>query len=345
MSFDVDRSDLAALAVGCALLGSGGGGVTTQLELLARSVTWPVTVHEIGDLDPATPCLGAGLAGSTIVMTERLPGRERLAAAIAAVERWLGRRVPAVCTLEIGGLNGLVGFVAADGRTLVDADCMGRALPGIDQMTLLVDGVPDLVVATTSGDGVGLLDRPRPADAEGVVRAALRLSGGAGAIVLGGFTVGDLARHAIPGSTARALALGRAFLAARDDDIAGLAAALGGRLLARGRIQAVLTDPVDPQVQSFDLVDPAGDVHRLVTRTETLALMTDGVLVSAAPTVLAVLDVRSRAVLQITDLSPAHHIAVVELAGPSWWRERPERLRRVTPAAYGVVGLDLEPTR
>ncbi len=343
MSLRVDRSDLDALAAGAALLGSAGGGATTQLELLARDIPWPVEVHPVAALDPATPCLAVALAGSTMVMTERLPGIDRVAAAVAAVERWLGHRVPAVCTLEIGGLNGLTGFVAGHGRLLVDADCMGRALPGIDQVSLLVDGLDGLVVATSTGEGVGIVDRPSPSDAEAVVRSALRLSGGVGAVVFGGFTVGDLATHAVTGSVTRALTLGRAFVAARERGIADLAAAVGGRLLAQGRIQAVLTDPVDPQVQSFDLVDPAGDVHRLVTRTETLALMTDGVLVSAAPTVLAVLDVRSRAVLQITDLSPAHHIAVVELAGPSWWSERPERRRRVTPAAYGVAGLDLEP--
>ncbi|GGM04513.1 S-methyl thiohydantoin desulfurase domain-containing protein [Nakamurella endophytica] len=337
----VEREDLGALALGCALLGSGGGGATTQLELLAAGGAWPVDVHAVDAVDPATPCLAVALAGSTMVMTERLPGTDRLSAAVAAAERWLGCEVPAVCTLEIGGLNGLTALVAAGGRAVVDADCMGRALPGIDQVSLLVDGLPGLVVATTTGDGVGVVDRPRPADAEAVVRAALRLSGGTGAVVVAGFTVGDLAEHAVVGTTSRALSLGRGFLAARESAIGELAAAVGGRLLAQGRIQAVLTDPVDPQVQAFDLVDPGGAVHRLVTRTETLALMTDGVLVSAAPTVLAVLDVRTRAVLQISDLSPAHHIAVVELAAPTWWTARPDRLRRVTPAAYGVA--DLEP--
>ncbi|GAA2014931.1 DUF917 family protein [Nakamurella flavida] len=341
MSLRVERRDVDALAHGCALLGSGGGGATTQLELLALGAPWPIEVVPADAVDPATPCLAVALAGSTMVMTERLPGPELLTAAVAAVQRWTGTTAPALCTLEIGGLNGLTGFVVAQGRTLLDADCMGRALPGIDQVSLLVDGVPGLVVATTTGDGVGLVDRPRPMDAEAMVRAALRLSGGTGAVVVGGFTAGDLVEHAVTGSTTRALTLGRAFVAAREASIGNLAAAIGGRLLAQGRIQAVLTDPVDPQVQSFHLLGPGGAVHRLITRTETLALMTDGVLISAAPTILAVLDVRTRAVLQITDLSPAHHIAVIELAAPTWWTDRPERLRRVTPAAYGVT--DLEP--
>lgn len=343
MSLRVDRTDIDALAQGCALLGAGGGGSTVHLELLARGVDWPVEVFAVAEMDPTTPCLAVGIAGSTMVITERLPDPQQVDVAVAAVERWLGRPGSALCPLEIGGLNGLTAFVAGRGRAVVDADCMGRALPGIDQVTLLVGGLPDLVVATTTGDGVGVVDRPRPEDAEAMVRAALRLSGGTGAVVFGGFTVGDLTEHACTGTVSRALELGRRFQTVRDAPIGELAAAIGGRLLAQGRIQSVLADPVDPQIQTFQLMESTGAMHRLVTGSETLAFMTDGVLVSAAPTVLAVLDVRTRTVLQIADLSPAHHVAVVELDAPRWWTDRPERLGRVTPSAYGVAGL--EPVR
>ena len=195
----------------------------------------------------------------------------------------LGHRVPALCTIEIGGLNGFSGYIVGPGRIVLDADCMGRALPGIDQITLLAGQVPDLVVATTTGDGVGLVDHPRPEDAEAIVRAALRLSGGTGAIVIGGFTVGDLAENACLGSVSRALHLGREFLAAREAPIEELARALGGRLLAQGRIQSVLTDAADPQIQTYQLAESGSAVHRLVTGSETLAFMTDGQVISAAP--------------------------------------------------------------
>lgn len=340
MSLRIERSDIDALAQGCALLGAGGGGDPAHLRLLAQAADLPVDVAGVQELDPSTPCMTVAIAGSPIVITERLPDPDQIHQAIAAAERWLGHRIPALCTLEIGGLNGLTGVVVGGGRTLVDADTMGRALSGIDQITLLVDGLPGLVVATTTGNGVGVVDRPRPEDAEAMVRAALRLSGGTGAVVIAGFTVGDLAEHACTGTVTRALSLGRRFVAARDAPICVLADEIGGRLLAQGRIQSVLTDPLAPQIQTYQLAEPSGAVHRLVTGSETLALMTDGELMSAAPTVLAVLDVRTRTVLQIADLAPAHHVAVVELAAPAWWTARPERLRRVVPSAYGVAGLE-----
>ncbi|GAA3653935.1 DUF917 domain-containing protein [Microbacterium marinilacus] len=340
MARRVERADVAALARGCALLGSGGGGVTTHLELIARSASWPVDLVCVDDLDPATPCIAAAFAGSTMVLTERLPGIEPFAPLVAAVERWLGREVPALCSFEIGGLNGLTGPVAAGGRVLVDADCMGRALPRIDQVSLVVDGVPGLVFAVTTGAGVTLIESARPTDVESLVRAALQQAGGTGAVVVGGFTVGDLRQHAMPGMLSRALDLGRAFLGARELPVPEFAEALGGRLLAVGRIRDALTGPVDPQVQSFEISGADGAVHRLVTRTETLALVTDGALVSSSPDVLAVVDARTRAILEVPQLKLGQHVAVVELPVSGWWRASRERMRRVVPSFYGIEALD-----
>ncbi|GAA1726422.1 DUF917 domain-containing protein [Microbacterium paludicola] len=336
----VERSEIAALASGCALLGSGGGGVTTHLELIARSAAWPVELADVDDLDPATPCIAAAFAGSTMVLTERLPGVEPFAPLIAAVERWVGRHVPALCSFEIGGMNGLTGLVAAGGRTLVDADCMGRALPRIDQVSLVVDGVPGLVFATTTGAGVTLVESTRPDDVEALVRAALQQAGGTGAVVVGGFTVGDLRRHAMPGMLSRALELGRAFLAARERPLDAFAEALGGRLLAAGRIHAAQAGATDPQVQSFEIAGPDGAVHRLVTRSETLALVTDGALVGAAPDILAVVDARTRAILEVPQLKLGQHVAVVQVPVSDWWRASRERMRRVVPSFYGLEALD-----
>lgn len=74
----LQRDDLTALARGYALLGSGGGGSTTMLELmLAGAEGWPIEVSPISALDPSTPCLGVAFVGSTMLLEERLPGRHR----------------------------------------------------------------------------------------------------------------------------------------------------------------------------------------------------------------------------------------------------------------------------
>ncbi|TDO91666.1 DUF917 domain-containing protein [Enemella evansiae] len=336
----IDLADLETLALGCALLGSAGGGTTTHLELMAGQADWPVTLLEVDDLDPATRCLAPAFAGSTMILGERLPGAAPFARVVAAVEQWVGAPVPAVCALEVGGLNGLTPVVAAQGRAIVDADCMGRAMPGFDQVTLLVDRLPGLVIATGIGDGVAIVASERPEDAERITRAALEQAGGTGVVVLGGFTVGALRDHAVTGSISTALELGRVFRDALTEPLETLAGRLGGRLLAAGRILASQPDTAGGRVQSFEIEGTSGAVHRLITRSEAIAFVTDGELRSAAPDIIVVLDARSRAILEVPSLAVGQHVAVLELPGPPWWRTSTERLRHVVPSTYGLAELD-----
>lgn len=338
----LELDDLPALATGFSLLGSGGGGATTVFELSLRdSVHWPMTVHTLDELDPSLPCLGAAFVGSTMLLGERLPGAEPFARLITAAERWLGHRIPVVCSIEGGGLNGLAPFTLAPDRLIVDADLTGRAVPALDQMSLLVDGVPGIIVTCDTGaGGVALVEAKRAVDVERVVRAATIQAGGAGGMVFAGFTVGELREHAILGNTARSLSLGTAFLTNQFGSLDQLGASLGGRLLAEGRITAVDADARDQHVTTFSIDGISGGVHRLVARSENLAFMTDGRLEAAAPDLIIVLDAVSRDILEVTDLSRARHVAVIQLDGPAWWTHSPDRLRHVVPSAYGLAELD-----
>lgn len=338
----LQRDDLTALARGYSLLGSGGGGSTTMLELmLAGSDREPIEISPISSLDPRTPCLGVAFVGSTMLLGERLPGADPFARLLAAVERWIGHPVPAVCSLEGGGMNGLAPLTLAGSHIVVDADCTGRAVPGLDQMSLFVDRVPGLVFACDTGaGGVALVEAHRAIDAERVVRSAIIQAGGVGCAVLGGFTVGDLHEHAIGGHLAHALELGRAYLASAGAPLPLLADALGGELLAEGRIVSVAASPQDPHVNAVEISGLGGAVHRVVSRSETLAVLTDGLLVASAPTIIVVVDAVSREILEVTELRLARNVAVFSIPAPAWWNARPERRAKVLPSAYGLDDLD-----
>ncbi|WP_104177057.1 DUF917 family protein [Cryobacterium sp. Y50] len=338
----LEHAKLSAIARGFSLLGSGGGGTTTLLELaLADASAWPITLYDLADLDPALPCLGAAFVGSTMLLGERLPGEAPFAPLIHAAERWLGDRIPIVCSLEGGGLNGLTSLVFASKHRVVDADLTGRAVPDLDQMSLLVDRVPGVFATCDTGvGGVLLVQTDRPIDLERVIRSAVIQAGGAGGAVFAGFTVGDLAEHAIHGSIARALHLGTAFEAAADAPLSELAEVLGGRVLGQGRIMAIDLDANDPHVSAVLVDGEAGEIHRIITRSESLAFITDGLLQASTPTIIVVLDAISRDILQVTDLTIARNITIIGLPGPDWWSGSAERIRHVVPSAYGLAELD-----
>lgn len=332
---------LDALSRGFSLLGSGGGGGATLLQLMAeRAPIWPLDLHAVDDLDPSAPCVTVAFAGSTYLLSERIPPATAFDPLLAAAERWTGVRAAAVCALEGGGMNGLAPLLLADRLGVVDADCMGRALPRLDQVSLLVDGLPGIVTVCDTGRGVAVVETTRAADVESQVRAAVVQAGGTGTVLMAGFTVGDLRDHGIVGTSLRALQLGERMAAAADADGAALAEALGGRLLGSGRVSLVEPSPEDPFVSAAQVEGDDGSLLRLVARSELLAVVRDGATVAAAPEIIVALDTRSRDILQVDGVTIARHVTVLALPAPAWWTDRADRLARVTPAAFGLDGLE-----
>nr|WP_306270530.1 DUF917 domain-containing protein [Ornithinimicrobium sp. HY1793] len=337
----LDQADLPALALGAAVLGSGGGGSTHVGQIMAqRSTSWPVTVHDVAELDPTTPCIAVGYVGSTLLLEERLPGHAPFDEAIAAAQRWLGSPARAVCTLEAAGLNGLTALHLAGSHQVVDADCMGRGLPDLDQLSLLIDDVPGLVVcAPTGSGGVALLDGARPADVERVVRTAIESNGGWAGLVIAGFTVADLVQHAIHGSTRRALSVGRVLTLGADLDASALASSVGGTLLGVGRVMDVRQEPDRPDVISTDVRTSAGDVLRLVSRSEHIAALLNGKVMANSPTLVVTLDAATRAPLQVHECTMARDLIILTLPAPQWWSQEPRRAAVARPAHWGLDGL------
>ncbi|RWZ46634.1 DUF917 domain-containing protein [Labedella phragmitis] len=339
----LERHELTTLGRGYGVLGSGGGGTTTMWQLiLAESPLWPLTVFGVEDLPDETPCVAVAFGGSTLLLGERIPGDAPFAPLVDAAERWTGVRARAVCALEGAGLNGLSPFSLADELAVVDADLMGRALPRLDQLTLFVDRVPGTVtICSTGADGVVVIDTARAADVEKLARSAIVQAGGMSAVLVAGFTVGDLREHAVTGGLDRAMRLGRAF---EHDGAAPslpeLADALAARLLGVGRVMTVETTPDDPFASTIEIRADDGALLRVIARSETLAFMRDGQVESVTPEIIVTVDSLSRSVLQVDGFTIGRHVAILALPAPEWWTQTPERLATVSPAAYGLSGLD-----
>ena len=341
----LERHELTTLGRGYGVLGSGGGGTTTMWQLvLADSPLWPFTIHGVDDLPADTPCVAVAFGGSTLLLGERIPGDAPFAALVDAAERWTGVRPRAVCALEGAGLNGLSPFSLADELAVVDADLMGRALPGLDQLTLFVDRVPGTVtICSTGADGVVVIDTGRAADVEKLARSAIVQAGGMSAVLVAGFTVGDLREHAVTGGLDRAMRLGRAFehTGRAPSSLSELADSLGARLLGVGRVVTVETTPDDPFASTIEIRADDGALLRVIARSETLAFMRDGTVEAITPEIIVTVDSISRAVLQVDGFTAARHVAVFALPAPAWWTMTPERLAAVSASAYGLSGLDV----
>lgn len=344
MALTLTASDLPLLAAGASFCGTGGGGSPRLTDLMVRSAfTAPVDVALPGDLDPATQCFAPAFAGSTLLLSERLPGLDAFGPLIAMAERWIGDRLEAACAFEAGGMNALTPFLFADERTIIDADCSGRAVPTLDRTSIFINRPPGLfAVCSTGAGGIALLQSERAEDVDRLMRAAMIQSGGAGAVLIAGFTAGDLLGASLHGHLARSLQIGTALAATAADPIEDLAERLTAQLVGQGRILSVTQDANDPHVHTTEIGGVSGEVIRLVSRSEHLAVLTDGAHVAAAPEYIVAVDVRSRELIEVTDLHINRHVAILTLPADPWWRESPERAAKLFPSSYGLTGLDPE---
>src|SRR5260370_4765966 len=119
-----------------------------------------VTADQLGD--EALVVLPFSL-GSPVPLIEKFPLGKEMVQAYETINRCLHGRVKAVMPDEIGGINSMVPFcIAAQlGIPVVDGDCMGRAYPEIQLVTLTMHGIRacPFAIADEHGNSVVLYDR------------------------------------------------------------------------------------------------------------------------------------------------------------------------------------------
>ncbi|MGW1816680.1 S-methyl thiohydantoin desulfurase domain-containing protein [Streptomyces sp. NPDC002125] len=338
------------LAAGATLLGSGGGGeVGTGALLLRRLLAGaPLPYVPAAALPPGALVVHVGLVGAPDVLAERLVNPDDFAAAVRTAAEAAGAPAGAVGVLEIGGLNAVVAALAAcrTGLPLVDGDLMGRAFPRIDQTVAALHGLaPQPLVLVGPGGDTVVVPRCSPRLAEPLLRANVLALGGAAAMAVHPVEAGRLARIGVGGSVSACLELGGRFRAAVEDPgltPQGLAAALGGDLLAAGRAEEIV--PRHGQLPgTVTLIDRgSGAVVRVDLLDEFLAVTVDGVVRAASPQIIAAVDPSGRHTLRSDQIRTGQDLTLVRLPALYDWPDAGAAL--VGPAAFGL-DLDMEPPR
>lgn len=153
--------DLALLASGVGVLGTGGGGSSYlmalyNLDILRRGGQGKMRVIPLESLtDDGMIVFGAGY-GAPSVSEERMSAGTDVFTAVDACNTVLGiTDFEGIVADEIGGGNGIVTFPtsARFDKPVVDCDLMGRAYPTLEHGTPYVYGEPVLPLASTDCKG------------------------------------------------------------------------------------------------------------------------------------------------------------------------------------------------
>jgi len=122
------------LAIGCAIMGSGGGG-DVELPLMMAKMemerSGPVHLINFSELKPDDVIMPIGFMGAPSAEVEKLHSGKEFEIMLDYVEKTLKKKVTVLMPFEIGGGNGILPIAEAAklGLPVLDADTMGRAFP------------------------------------------------------------------------------------------------------------------------------------------------------------------------------------------------------------------------
>lgn len=350
----LSEQNLKALALGAAVLGTGGGGDPYIGRLMARQairMNGPVRVVEVEELPDDALCAMSAVMGAPTVLVEKLPGGEEQFLALDALQAHLGRPITHVMCAEVGGLNSTLPIVAAarTGLPLVDCDAMGRAFPEIQMSTPTLWGIgaSPMALADDKGNTV-VLDAVDNHWTERIARSVAIDMGASAFIALYAQTGGQVKQAMIPGTLRLAEEIGEAIIRARatkTDPVAAAVEKLGGFLLFQGKIVDVARRTEAGFARGHVRIEGSGSSQGrsldIAFQNENLVAMLDGEALATVPDLITIMEPEHGEPITTEELRYGLRVSVIAAPCDRRWRTD-AGLELVGPRYFGY-DIDYRP--
>jgi uncharacterized protein len=338
----IHAEDLEDVALGAAVLGTGGGGDPYIGRLMAQQAIrrhGPVRLIDVAELADDAVVVPAAMMGAPTVMIEKIPRGDELTVAFRKLEAYLGRKIDAVLCGEAGGMNSTTPFVVAaeTGLPLVDGDGMGRAFPELQMVSFTMHGVAatPMVMADDKGNSV-VLTTVDNRWTERLARAATIEMGGSALIAFYAMDGATAKRAVLRGTVSQAQDIGRALRAAhaeKRDGVEALRTHLGAHALFAGKIVDVSRRTVGGFARGEAVIEGteayAGERCRVEFQNEFLVARTETRVLATTPDLITILDADTGEPITTESLRFGFRVAVLGIACDPQWR---------TPAGLDLVG-------
>jgi DUF917 family protein len=338
----IDVADLDDIAVGGAILGTGGGGDPYIGKLMAQQAIrkyGPVRLIDVEAVKDDALVVPCAMMGAPTVMVEKIPRGDEIMLAFRKLERFLGKKIGAVLCAEAGGLNSTIPFVvgAAAGIPVVDGDGMGRAYPELQMVTFTMHGVSatPMVVVDDKGNSV-LLECIDNKWTERLARTATIEMGGSALIALYPMTGKVAKKAALRGTLTQARQLGRILResrAAHADAVKAIRTELNAATIFQGRVQDIERRTVGGfargEAKFAGVDDYHGHSFRIGFQNEFLIAERDGEPIVTTPDLITLLDVDTGVPITTETLRFGLRVVAIAIPCAPQWR---------TPAGLALVG-------
>lgn len=329
----LNEEDIENIAIGAAVLGTGGGGdpyIGKLMAIAAIRKYGPVKVVSVDELNDDDFVLPASGMGSPSVLVEKIPSYEQLKAPITAYEKAVGKKADVVMPIEIGGVNSLipVAVAAMNNIPILDGDAMGRAFPEAQMVTFHLDGIqPELA---TIGDEQGNVVSINPANgiwSEKIARQVTIAMGGSSIVCDYGISGAQAKKSVIPGTLSLASQIGSILQnrrTAKVHPIKQMLNILGGYQIFKGkaiRIERRIQDGFTRGRATFEGTDKDKEkTAQLFFQNEHLLAEVDGKAAAITPDLIAVLDEETGMPITTEGLKYGARVAIVAFPANEKWR-------------------------
>jgi len=343
----ISAPDLDDIAVGGAILGTGGGGDPYIGKLMAQRAIrehGPVRMIDVDEVDDDALVVPCAMMGAPTVMVEKIPEGGEILVAFRKLEKFLGKKIGAILCAEAGGLNSTIPFVigAMTGVPVIDGDGMGRAYPELQMVTFTMHGVSatPMVIVDDKGNAV-LLECIDNRWTERLARSATVEMGGSVLIALYPMSGAVAKKSSVRGTLTLARRLGeilRESRLAHADAIAAIQSKLNAQTIFEGRVVDIARRTETGFARGdakFEGVDAyRGHSYRIAFQNEFLIAERDGKPLVTTPDLITLLDADTGAPITTETLRFGLRVTAIAIPCAPQWRT-PAGLKLIGPRYFG----------
>jgi hypothetical protein len=335
------------IALGAAVLGTGGGGDPYIGKLMAKAAIeqfGPVTLMDPDELLDDDLVIPSAMMGAPTVMLEKIPRGTEIVTAFEAIQEYLGRRATATMSCEAGGLNSTTPFVvaAALGIPMVDADMMGRAYPELQMCTPTLYGITatPMAIADEKGNSA-VINAVSNRWTETFARTVTIDMGCSAMIGLYPMSGAQVKYAAVARTITQIETIGRTIREAHRqhiDPIEAVRGAVNGFVIWRGKVSDISRRTETGFARGDATIAGTGEFEgqnlKVSFQNEFLIAQTESDVLACTPDLITILDAETGEPITTESLRYGFRVAVLAMPCDPRWRT-PEGLALVGPDYFG----------
>ena len=343
-------NNLESLAIGSAILGSGGGGDPAYDVLMTKyqiEKHGPVELITIDQLKPDDLVAPIGFMGAPLISLEKIPSGREFLHLIAEMEKHLCKRPTVLMPAEIGGANAFTPIMAAAQLRLplLDADTLGRAFPELQMSSCNLHKVsPSPAFLSDCLGNTVVLNVDSCHTLEKMARHVTVAMGSSSALSTYIMSGTQAATSVIPNSISYAIGLGKALLEARaggHDPIQAVIDHAQGVRLGSGKITDIDQVVTEGFLNGFVEISNKEQILKVEYQNEYLIARQGNSILATTPDIIMLLEQDTGTPITSESLRYGLRVELIALPAPTLW-QTPEGLSLVGPRYFGY-NIDYQP--